>query len=578
MATTSEPPVPSSGHPDDDGRRRRRRRRIVYGSAGGGVAAAAMATGVYFFFFAAVVYHTLDEAVTALRERHPRVEAPKDPESGLATTLRALEPSAETGTGAEAALAFLKKPEVAAALGLSPEARFEHVDTVVDSQRRGDEVLRFRQMVDNVRVFGADVAVSMRRDGQSASINTVTTRPAPPAAVDLTPAIDAPAARVAAMAHYARRAADPQARLPADAAVRNEELVVFDPGRFGLSGDAALAWRVAVDSLNIFVDAKDARIIVAYDERPTALARLTHDCRQTTDCRLVLADDPPLAPSGPQAALEARRVHAAAASAHAYFKAKFNRDGFDDAEGTGGTQPTRSFVQVARFDNARWMRNGSRFEFGLGWATLDIAGHEYTHAVTTYGSDVINLGESGAVGEFFSDFFAVMIERSVTGRIDWRIGDGLPGRSSARPLRNMEEPHNGTAFNRDATYDAATNYGQPHHYGELVKDTHKICSELDAKDNGCVHFNSGILSRAIVLAVDGGHFGPTKVTPIGADKAERIIYQTMTVGVTQAAKILDAANGAVTSCKSLVNSYGITPTDCANLATAFAAVLIPVTP
>ena len=53
-----------------------------------------------------------------------------------------------------------------------------------------------------------------------------------------------------------------------------------------------------------------------------------------------------------------------------------------------------------------------------------IAAHEYTHAVTSFGPKLVYFGESGAVNEFFSDFFAAMIDRPVNGTTDWRIGEG----------------------------------------------------------------------------------------------------------------------------------------------------------
>jgi len=579
MATSSETMPPSDSDPEGARRRRRRRRAIVYGGTGGVVIAILVA--VYFFFFSVVVYRTAREGLDALKEDHPEVEAPSDPDSGLVTTLRNLEPSAAAvvGSGAEAmrtaALAFVEKPEVASALGIPREAEFFQTATVPDPQLPDYEVRRFKQFVDKVRVFGGDIAVSMR-SGPSASITGVTIRPATFPALDLAPSIDAAAARAAAISHYASRAADPQNRLPAEAPSDEGELVVFDPERFGLSGAAALAWRIPLGSLNVLVDAKDAHVIVSYDEHPTALNRLTHDCRQTNDCKLVLNEGGIVPPPGPIAA-DARRAHDGAAAAHAYFKNILKRDGFDDALGTGGSLATESFVQVRGFDNAQWLKTRKRFDFGPGWPTLDITGHEYTHAVTTYGPDLIYLGEAGAVSEFFADFFGAMIERSVTGRTDWRIGDGLPGHSQARPLRNMEEPHNG-GFDPKKKYDAVSNAGQPHHFQEIVRDTDMICGSIPGKDSGCVHFNSGILSRALVLAIDGGQFEQTKVTPIGREKAEQIIYRTLTIGVTQSAKILDAANGAITSCKELVGSYGITAADCANLATAFSAVRIPVTP
>ncbi len=339
---------------------------------------------------------------------------------------------------------------------------------------------------------------------------------------------------------------------------------MFDPKRFGLAGDATLAWRVRQASVQSFVDARDGRIIASYDDRHAVLNRLTHDCGGN-ECLLVLNENGPVLKPPAKPGADAILAHNAAAAAHGYFRKMFQRDGFDDVLGTGGKASIESFVQVSDLGNAQWIPDALRFEFGVGWTTLDIAAHEYTHAVTQFGPNLVYLGESGAVNEFFSDFFAAMIERAAgTGTPDWRIGEGVQGFSATRPLRNMADPHNG-GFDKTKPFDSSTNAGQPHHFNEIVTTTDTICDSTFLADNGCVHFNSGILAKAAVLAIDGGSFQGTTVVPIPRDKVEQIMFRTLMLGgVTASSNLKDTANGAVAACNQLASGavFGITAKDC----------------
>jgi Zn-dependent metalloprotease len=397
-----------------------------------------------------------------------------------------------------------------------------------------------------------------------------------------TAAVDEAAARAVATARYAELAREPDNQLAPEARIAEVERVYFDPVRFDLPGRAGLAWRLRLDSVQVFVDAKDGHVIVAYDDRPTVRNRFIHDCNQTPNCTLVINEQGRISPAGPLAA-DATQVYDAAQAAHTYFKNTHDRDGYDDA-GIGGTRKIDAFVQFRGLENARWSWHLERFEFGPGWTTVDITAHEYVHAMTTFGPALPYLGQPGAVSEFFSDFFGAMIERSVTGVLDWKIGEDLPGFSQARPLRNMASPHN-AGFNRDADFDSSTNYGQPEDSDELVKPSHKICGSLRGEppdfipDNGCVHFNGGILSKALHLAIVGDTFKGTKVTAVALPKIERIMFRTLMLGgVTSSSNLLDTANGAVRGCRQLIGTFGIVDDDCTNLRTAFVAVKLKVAP
>lgn len=558
-----------------DAVRRRRRRRMVYGGIGGGLTLGAAA--IYFFFFLGVVL-TLDQAIDELREQHPDAAMTLDPRSQHVNTMSNLEATtgreaAETpAASGRVAVGFVEEPTVAKALGVPERARLVVASTHADPQRAGYSVVRLQQFVEGVRLFGADIAVSLR-NGPSAAINSVVVQSAEAPDLDLTPAVDAAGAQRTALGHYESLAVEPRRLLPRVNASGAPELVVFDPERLGVKGVAALAWRLRVGPLEMFVDAKANRVNAVYDTRHSVRLRLTHDCTPGLDCKLVLNEGGAVAappPPGP----DATRVHSDMATVHQYFLDHFQRNGFDDALGAGGSEAIRSFVRIGNFDNAQWSPDERRFDFGVGWATLDIAGHEYAHAVTTFGPRLTYAGQPGAVNEFFSDFFAAMIERETTGATDWRIGEGVAGFSAARPLRDMANPHKGM-FDPKRSYDPATNGGQPAHFNELVTADHLICSSIiwPINDNDCVHFNSGILNKAMTLAIDGGSASGVTVTPIAREKLEQIMFRTLMLGVTSASGLKATASGAVIACQQLIgSSHQIVQADCTALGRAFAAV------
>ena len=228
----------------------------------------------------------------------------------------------------------------------------------------------------------------------------------------------------------------------------------------------------------------------------------------------------------------------------------FGRNSLDDE----GMQ-LRSVVHFARgYCNAFW--NGEQMTYGDGFVDeendfaclalsggLDVVGHELTHGVTEFTSNLIYEDESGALNESFSDiigntveFYAQQEGLDPAARPDWRIGEDViigPGRS--RGFRNMGDP---------------AEFGDPDHYTERYRGP---------QDNGGVHINSGISNHAYYLAVNGGRnagcagsaSGHThqrncsrNVDAIGLNRSRQIFYQAYT-GLTEYANMCDARNATV---------------------------------
>jgi Zn-dependent metalloprotease len=147
-------------------------------------------------------------------------------------------------------------------------------------------------------------------------------------------------------------------------------------------------------------------------------------------------------------------------------------------------------------DNAFW--NGSQMAYGDGdgiifqrfTRSLDVIGHELTHGVVQYTSNLLYYAQSGALNEHFADVFGVLIRQWKKGQTalngSWLVGpDLLTKAPTRRALRDMENP--GTAFVNDPYIGTDP---QPAHMKKLYKG---------AADNGGVHINSGIPNRAFVL-------------------------------------------------------------------------------
>jgi Zn-dependent metalloprotease len=463
------------------------------------------------------------------------------PDSKLLTGMNNLESATTLGRDLDtiqeryqASMEFVQRQVVSDALGLERRAELRPLMDFPDPRRPGYSVVRIRQVITGVPgyaavpIFGGDIKVSLRND--QGAISSIAARAASGTFTDLNPEIDSDQAGRRALQFYRSIVGDPRGRLPVQDSTQSAELVYLDPKRFRLGGDATLAWRIRVGPIETFVGANAGNLIYAYDTRQSVCNRFTHDCA-TPNCPVIIQEH--VKPAKPVLS---------------------------------------SHVRVSRLAGAEWDEAQQRFHYGDGWTASDIASHEYVHAVTTFGPGLINASESGSVNEFFSDFFGVMIERFQTGRIDWRLGESAPGFSAARPVRDMANPHNG-AFDPSKDFDLASNWGQPDHYTELVTTNDPMCANRFLSDNSCVHFNSGILSKAAVLAVDGGTHRGTTVTALGADKVEQIMFLAwMGSDIGASSGLKETADAAITACGNLVGRFSITTGDCTNLTKAFVAV------
>lgn len=175
------------------------------------------------------------------------------------------------------------------------------------------------------------------------------------------------------------------------------------------------------------------------------------------------------------------------------------------------------------YQNAFW--DGSVMTYGDGagnnapLTSIDIAGHEVTHGLTTNTANLIYQDESGALNESFSDIFGNTIERwARPTQNSWTLGEDLNW-----VIRDMSNPK--------AENDPDT-YGGVYYY-------------TGTNDNGGVHTNSGVQNYWYYLLCDGGsgtndNNDNYNISSIGVTDAGSVAFRNLTVYLTRFDEYADA--------------------------------------
>ena len=245
------------------------------------------------------------------------------------------------------------------------------------------------------------------------------------------------------------------------------------------------------------------------------LRRQVFDCKGTTD----LPGDLSRSETDPKSNRD-KAVNEAfdnAGTTWDFYNQIFGRESVDDH----GKTLVSSVHYGQQYDNAFW--DGRQMVYGDGdgvifqrfTAALDVIAHELTHGVTQFTAQLAYQDQPGALNESMSDVFGSMVKQWSLGQsvteADWLIGTAImaPG-FKGRALRDMTNP--GTAYDDPRLGKDP----QPGHMKDYVQTE---------SDNGGVHINSGIPSRAFVIAAKA----------IGGkswEKTGKIWYVTLTQRLT----------------------------------------------
>ncbi len=234
-------------------------------------------------------------------------------------------------------------------------------------------------------------------------------------------------------------------------------------------------------------------VIGAFAVASGSARRTIFDCRHSTSlprAQLTRSED-----GGASADEAVNRAYDGFGATRTFYSEVLNRDSVDDQG-----RRLDGYVHYGRaYNNAFW--DGREMVFGDGdgvlftdfTKSLDVIGHELTHGVTEFAAGLEYHDQPGALNESMSDVFGSLVKqwslKQTVDQADWLIGPEVftPG-IQADALRSMKAP--GTAYdNPDLGKDP-----QPDSMDKYVQ-----LPNTDEGDNGGVHINSGIPSKAFYV-------------------------------------------------------------------------------
>ncbi|HFJ9510001.1 MULTISPECIES: M4 family metallopeptidase [Bacillus cereus group] len=250
-------------------------------------------------------------------------------------------------------------------------------------------------------------------------------------------------------------------------------------------------------------------------------------------------------------------AHFLATNVYDFYKDKYKRNSFDN-NGKKVVSVVHAWDSGETNDPKNWgnafsanINNVSMLIYGDPMVrAFDIAGHEFTHAVTSSESNLEFFGESGAINEALSDIMGTAIEKYVNnGEFNWTIGE-----QSGSVLRNMKDPSSVKFFD-----------------GVPYPDDYSKFSDLNGEDNEGVHFNSSIINKVAYLIAQGGTHNGVTVNGIGEDKMFDIFYYANTDELNMTSNFSELRLACL---KVATNKYGANSIEVETVQKAFDAAKI----
>ncbi|MER5531566.1 M4 family metallopeptidase [Streptomyces sp. NPDC002677] len=243
-----------------------------------------------------------------------------------------------------------------------------------------------------------------------------------------------------------------------------------------------------------------------------------------------------------------------------FYKATFGRSGIKN-NGVGAYSRVHygsSYVNAFWDDSCFCMTYGDGSSNTHPLTSLDVAGHEMSHGVTSNTAGLNYSGESGGLNEATSDIFGTGVEFYAANSSDvgdYLIGEKININGDGTPLRYMDQP------SKDG--------GSANYWSSSV-------GNLD------VHYSSGVANHFFYLLSEGSgaktingvsYNSPTyngsTVTGIGRDKALQIWYKALTTYFTSTTNYKSARTGTLSAAAAL---YGSGSTEYNAVAAAWTAV------
>jgi bacillolysin len=370
---------------------------------------------------------------------------------------------------------------------------------------KGRAITRFQQIYQGIPVLGGELIV---QTDSADNLISASGEILPNISLATEPTLDSTDARQIALESVSKwhsiEANDLETTQP--------ELWIFNlslikPG----TGITHLVWRTEVSAVDylpirelVLVDAQQGSIVLHFNQIADAKSRQIYDNQNNPSYGL---PGPNLARSegeGETGITDVDLAYEYAGDTYDYYWNNHNRDSLDDSG-----MPLISTVRYCPssiscpYQNAFW--NGTQMVYGQGFVSADdVVGHEMTHGVTDFTSNLFYYYQSGAINESFSDLWGEFVDlangKGNDGPNDrWLIGEDL----QIGAIRSMKNP---PAFNHPDKITSSYYY-------------------TGAEDNGGVHWNSGVNNKAVYLLTDGDVFNGKTVLGWERRKSQRSIMK-----------------------------------------------------
>lgn len=225
-------------------------------------------------------------------------------------------------------------------------------------------------------------------------------------------------------------------------------------------------------------------------------------------------------------------AHYGAESTYEYYKGTYGRNSYDNNGASINSYVHYSMGYVNAFWDGKQMTYGDGDSQNTPLTSIDVVGHEITHAVTEHSAALVYADESGGLNESFSDCFGVAIDYYRNpASANFLMGEMF--NDMGVPFRNMGNP---SVFNNPDTYN-----------GVYWNDPNEV------------HNNSGVQNFWFYLLTMGGSgtndLGDAYVVDsIGIEAAAAVAYRNLTVYLTPNSTYSDANVYAILAAGDLYGS------------------------
>ncbi|MET8974212.1 M4 family metallopeptidase [Streptomyces sp. NPDC004539] len=190
--------------------------------------------------------------------------------------------------------------------------------------------------------------------------------------------------------------------------------------------------------------------------------------------------------------------------------------------------------------------------------SLDVAGHEMTHGVTSNTAGLNYSGESGGLNEATSDIFGTAVEfyaNNASDPGDYLIGEKIDINGDGTPLRYQDKPSK-DGSSRDSWSSTLGNLDVHYSSGPANHFFYLLSEGSGAKTINGVSYNSPTSNGSTI-------------TGIGRAKAVQIWYKALTSYMTSTTNYKGARTATLSAASAL---YGASSTEYATVAAAWSAV------